>query len=78
MTTINSVLPNGQRLAGQQPLIEKVILGLAIIGKYPNCHIAAQEHVIHAGIDDHSLMPIEEVKDLLKLGWHQTELGWAR
>ena len=62
----------------QNALIEQVARGLALFGKYPKCHIAAQQDVIHAGIDDPTLMPVDEVKELLKLGWHQTQLGWAR
>ena len=65
-------------MLNQQVLIDQVTRGLAIIGKHPDCHIAAQRDVIHAGIDDPSLLSIEEVKELLGLGWHQTELGWAR
>ena len=65
-------------MADQHKLFEQVRQGLAIFGKYPDCHIAAKQDVLHAGIDDPSLLSIEEVKELLKLGWHQTELGWAR
>ena len=65
-------------MADQQILIEQVVKGLAIFGKFNNCHVAARQDVIHAGIDDPSLMTIEDVKELLRLGWFQTELGWAR
>jgi hypothetical protein len=65
-------------MEGQRLLIEQVVRGLAIIGKHPRCHIAAQQDVIHAGIDDPTLLTIDDVKELLQLGWHQTQLGWAR
>jgi len=62
----------------QKLLMEQVIRGLKIFSKYSDCHIAAREEVVHAGIDNPVQMPVDEVKELLSLGWHQTELGWAR
>lgn len=64
-------------MADQKPLIEQVIQGLMVFNKYPNSHIAARDDIIHAGIDNPELMALDEVKELLGLGWHQTQLGWA-
>jgi len=65
-------------MAEQKTLIEQVARGLAIFAQYPNCHIAAKQDAIHAGMDDPTLLPAEEARELLKLGWRHTELGWAR